>query len=312
MVNMIIPGSIMFSDDNELAEVRAIEEGFKRAYDEDPKGTAEAINELRDFAVRLIRLKATAENELDAKALIIAIGDIARAAAENQMESACVASSSALENLMIEAANEERDLLSAKALSVLGSIALDFAGKDLDAASKAAAESLGNCGKFSSKKKMETMVSLAEVYLMKLATKALEKNLSDTTFSSISLLGEIGGSSAEQGVENGATEAALLLEDLGDTAVRRKDESFAGTVILSLGKLGKAASQYGLKNSLVQTAWSLEIIRVLAQELDLKATCLAAKEALEPLNTEGLFDEEQNLEKIQEIKELHHRILKKS
>jgi hypothetical protein len=62
MVNMIIPGSIMFSDDNELAEVRAIEEGFKRAYDEDPKGTAEAINELRDFAVRLIRLKATAEN----------------------------------------------------------------------------------------------------------------------------------------------------------------------------------------------------------------------------------------------------------
>jgi len=306
------PGYAMFSDESDLVEVRAIEEGFKKAYDEDSKGTSEAINKLRDFTIRRINQEVTAENELDAKALLIATGDIGRVAAEKRMEPACLASSRALELVTIEAIDKERESLAVKALYVLGNLALDFATKGMDSASKGAAESLGNCGKISSRRKMETLVSLAEVYLMQFAVKALEKNLSGTASDIIGLIGEIGISSAEQKIEKSTTEAALLLEDLGNTALRKKDELHAKVIIQALGNLGKAASQYGLKISLVQTVWSLETLRVLAREQGLKAVCQAAEAELEPLSTADVFDEEQNLEKIEEIKEFHHRILKKS
>ena len=90
------------------------------------------------------------------------------------------------------------------------------------------------------------------------------------------------------------------------------NESYAKAVIQALENLGTAVSRYGLKNVLVQIAWSLEIIRVLTLEQGLKATCLAAKNALDSLNTAGMLDEEQNLEKIQEIKKFHSIFLKKN
>jgi hypothetical protein len=136
-----------YIDEGELAEVRAIEEGFKKAYDDDLKGTVEAIDKLRDFTLRLIYLSATAENELDAKALIISIGDIGRVAAENNMESACVASSRALGDIVVEAAGQERESLAIKTLSVFGRLALEFAVKGMDLAAKSAAESLGKLRK---------------------------------------------------------------------------------------------------------------------------------------------------------------------
>ncbi len=82
-------------------------------------------------------------------------------------------------------------------------------------------------------------------------------------------------------------------------------------VIRALENMGTAVSQYGLKNILVQIAWSLEMIRVLTLDQGLNTACLEAKAALESLNTAGMLDEEQNLEKIQEIKKFHSLVLKK-
>lgn len=302
----------MFSDEDELADIRAIEEGFKKAYEGDSKGTSEAIGKLRDLTLQFLNLEVNAENELDVKALLIAIGDIGRAAAEKKMESACLVSSTALERLMAEATDKKREPLAVKALSILGNLALDFAEKGLESAAKGAVKSIGNCGMLSLRGKMELMVSLSEVYLIQAGMKALNKNLTETGSTSISLLEEIGVSSAENKIENSTTEAALLLEELGNAAVKKKDEFYAKAVIQALGNLGAAASQYNLKNSLVQTVWSLEILRVLSREQSLKDTCLAAEAVLKSLNTSGVFDEEQNLEKIEEMKALHQRILKRS
>ena len=72
-------------EERELAEVRMIEEGLRKAYDGDAKGVADAFSSLKDFAVQLIDLDLTAENEIDAKALIIAMGDIGRMTAEKRM-----------------------------------------------------------------------------------------------------------------------------------------------------------------------------------------------------------------------------------
>ena len=80
-------------NEHELDEVRTIEEGFKKAYEGDLKGTVDAIDKLRDFTLQLIHMNVTAENELDIKALMISIGDIGRVAAEMKMEPACDASS---------------------------------------------------------------------------------------------------------------------------------------------------------------------------------------------------------------------------
>ena len=82
-------------------------------------------------------------------------------------------------------------------------------------------------------------------------------------------------------------------------------------MIESLENMGTAVSKHSLKNILIQIAWSLETIRVLTLERGLKGACFAAKAALESVNTAGLLDAEQNLEKIREIKEFHSFILKK-
>jgi len=133
-------------NENELDEIRTIEEGFKKAYSEDVKGTIEAVDKLRGFAFKLIHRDADAENELDIKALIISIGDIARVAAEMRMEKACAASGRTLGDITLEAAGQKREPLAIKALSVVGSLALEFTGKGLDVAARSAAESPGNCG----------------------------------------------------------------------------------------------------------------------------------------------------------------------
>jgi hypothetical protein len=297
---------------NELDEVKTIEEGFKKAYNQDARGTIEAIEKLRNFTLQLIHMKAVPENEIDVKALVISIGDLGRVAAETGMEIVCIAASSALGDIALEAAGQKRETLAAKTLSVVGNLALEFAGKGLGTAAKSAAESIGKFGKASPRLRVETLASLSEIYLMQIALKAMEKKISEAAIVSINFLGDVGASSAELKTEISTLEAAVILEDLGNVFVKEKSDSYANAVVLALKNLGKAASMYGLQNVLVQIVWSLEIIRVLALEQDLEATCLTAKSALESFNTIGMLDEEQNLEKIQEIKKFHSIFLKKS
>lgn len=297
---------------NELDEVRTIEEGFKKAYSGDLKGTVEAVDKLKGFAFQLIHLDADAENELDLKALIISIGDIARVTAEMKMEQACSLSGRVLGDIALEAASQKREPIAIKTLSIVGSLALEFSGKGLDAAARSAAESLGTCGKGSSRMKMETLTSLSEAYLMQVSLRSIEKGPDKAGIAAIGYLGEIGIASAEQAIETSTLEAAVILEDLGNAAVRENNESYAKAVIEALENLGTEVSQRGMKNILVQIAWSLEMIRVLTLERGLKGACFAAKAALESINTAGLLDAEQNLEKIREIKEFHSFILKKS
>ncbi|AKB44326.1 hypothetical protein [Methanosarcina vacuolata] len=299
-------------DVNELDEVRAIEEGFKKAYSGDLKGTVEAVDKLKGFALQLIPLDADAENELDIKALVISIGDIARVSAEMKMEQACSVSGRVLGDISLEAAGQKRETIAIKALSIVGSLALEFAGKGLDAAAISAAESLGTCGKGYSIMKMETLISLAEAYLLQISLLSIEKSLNKTGIAAISYLGEIGVASAKQAIETSTLEASVILEDLGNAAVRENNESCTKAVIEALENLGTEVSQGGMKNILVQIAWSLEMIRLLALEQGMKGACFAAKAALESINTAGLLDAEQNLEKIREIKEFHSFILKKS
>lgn len=299
-------------DVNELDEVRAIEEGFKKAYSGDLKGTVEAVDKLKGFALQLIPLDADAENELDIKALVISIGDIARVSAEMKMEQACSVSGRVLGDISLEAAGQKRETIAIKALSIVGSLALEFAGKGLDAAAISAAESLGTCGKGYSRMKMETLISLAEAYLLQISLLSIEKSLNKTGIAAISYLGEIGVASAKQAIETSTLEASVILEDLGNAAVRENNESCTKAVIEALENLGTEVSQGRMKNILVQIAWSLEMIRLLALERGMKGACFAAKAALESINTAGLLDAEQNLEKIREIKEFHSFILKKS
>lgn len=299
-------------DVNELDEVRTIEEGFKKAYSGNQKGTVEAVDKLKGFALQLIHLDANAENELDIKALIISIGDIARVSAEVKMEQVCSVSGRVLVDIALEAASQKREPVAIKALSIAGSLALEFARKGLDAAARSTAESLGTCGKGSSRMKMETMISLSEVYLMQVSLISIEKGLHKAGIAAIGYIGEIGIASAKQAIETSTLEAAVILEDLGNTAVSENNESYAKAVIEALENLGTEVSQGGMKNVLVQIAWSLEMIRVLALDRGMKGTCFAAKAALESINTKGLLDAEQNLEKIREIKEFHSVILKKS
>jgi hypothetical protein len=299
-------------DERELAEVRMIEEGLRSAYDGDTEGLIKAFSSLRDFAVHLVHLDITAEHELDAKALIIAMGDIGRETADKRMEAASIASVRALGEVAVEAVDQKRESLALKALSALGSLALKSGEKGMDAAAKSAAESLESVGKASSRKKMDVLTGLSEVYLMQLSMKAMEENLSETWDTALSFLGEIGSSSAEQAIENGAIGAAILLEELGTAAVRRQDEHRVKAVFKALGKLGRELSLIGTQNALVQTVWALETLRILSLEYKMESAGAEGKKELELLSTEGILDEEQNLEKIQEIKEFHKRILKRS
>jgi hypothetical protein len=309
--------SLIWGDDvssvgeNELDEVRAIEEGFIKVYNEDSRGTSEAIGKIKNFAISLIHLRPTPENEVDAKALTISIGDIGRVAAEKRIEEPCVASCDALKEIAVEAADQKREALAVKASSIIGNLALEFATDKLHEATKGAAEAIGNCGKAFASQNMETLASLCEIYLMRITFKAMEKGLSEAGLVSINLLGQIGVTSAGKVMEISCLEAAVILEDLGNAAAREKEDAYVKATIQALENMGVAVSQYGLKSVLVQIAWSLETLRLLTQEQGLQASGKEAKNVLDSLNTAGILDEEQNLEKIQEIKKFHDLILKK-
>ncbi|MGB9927562.1 MAG: hypothetical protein ACPK85_04075 [Methanosarcina sp.] len=297
--------------ESELDEVRAIEEAFKKAYDEDSEGTAKAVGKIRDFAINLIRFKPTLENELDAKALMISIGDIARVAAERKIEEACTASCNALKDIAIEAARQQREALAVKGSSIIGNLALEFTTGRLHKTAEIAAGAIGNCGKAFSNLNLETLASLCEIYLMRVTYKAMEKNLPGVGLLSITLLGQIGAASAGKIMEISTLEAAVILEDLGNAAAREENDAYVKATVRALENIGEAVSQYGLKSVLVQVAWALETLRLLAKEQGLQTAEQEAKAAVEALNTAGILDEEQNLEKIQEIKKFHDLVLRK-
>jgi len=296
----------------ELDEVRGIEGGFKAAYARDTKEAVEAFDRLRDFAIRLIYLDVTAEHELDAKALIVSIGDIGKITAKQSMEIASVAASRALGDIAVEAVSQRRDTLAIKAASVLGSLSRELAARGMDMAAKAAAESLGKFGAMSARMGVENQITLSEIYLMQLVRKAMEESLSETGIIAVASLGVVGEASVEYKFEESAIGASILLEEIGIAAVREKHEPEAKIVINAFEKLSKASSMHGMKSLLFQAAWSVETIRVLAGDMGMNAVARTAKLTLESVKAAGELDEEQTLEKIQEIKKFHRKIMEKS
>lgn len=103
-----------FADERELAEVRMIEEGgLRSAYDggDTEGGVIKAFSSLRDFAVYLVHLDITAEHELDAKALIIAMGDIGREAAQKEWKKRQYPQLALLEKLLLRLCMRKGSLL---------------------------------------------------------------------------------------------------------------------------------------------------------------------------------------------------------
>ncbi|HII01834.1 TPA: hypothetical protein HA351_09390 [Methanosarcinaceae archaeon] len=295
-----------------LDEIRGIEEGLKAAYTRNTKEAVEAFDRLRDFAIRLIYLNVTAEHELDAKALIVSIGDMGKITAEHRMEIASVAASRALGAIAAEAASQRRDALAIKAVSVLGSLSRELAARGMDTAAKSAAESLGKFGAISARMGVENQVTLSEIYLMQLVREAMEEGLSETGIIAVAFLGEVGAVSVENKLEESAIGGSILLEELGIAAVRENHEPEAKVVINAFEKLGKASSMHGMKSLLFQAAWSVETIRVLAEDKGMNAISRIAKLTLESVKAAGAQDEEQILEKIQDIKKFHRKIMEKS
>lgn len=307
-----IRGFGMYSlDEGELDESRIIEAGIMAGNMRDTKGVVEAFEKLKAFTVKLIYLNTTGEHELDAKAVIIAMGDIGELVAENRMELASIAAARELGEVAKAAAEHRRDALAVKATSILGNLARVLVEKNMGTATKTVAETLGNFGKVSVGQKSENQISMAEIFLMQIAEGGLREGLEEASLTAINSLGDIGVASVEEGLEESVIGAELLLEEVGTLAVRVKREPEAKAVVHAFGIIGKVFPQRGSKTTVVQAAWSLEIIRVLAEEGGLKSVARAAKVALESLKTAGVRDEEQNLEKIQEIKKFHRKLLER-
>ncbi|MDD2438681.1 MAG: hypothetical protein PHD41_00435 [Methanosarcinaceae archaeon] len=298
-------------DTGELDEYKIIEAGIRAANLQDTKGVVEAFAKLKTFTIRRISFNIKKEHEIDVKAVIIAMGDLGKLVAEKRMESAALAAVYELGEVAQGAAEYGREALAVKAASNLGSLTRRLAENDMDAAIKAGAEAFDKFGKASARQKSESQLSMAEVFLMQLAETSLRKKYREASLAAVCALGNIGVFAAEAKLEDSVIGAELLLEEVGMLAVREKQEAEAKAVIQTLGLIGKSASQQGLKSSLVQAAWSLGIMQVLSEEEGLISVSRAAKVGLESLKTAGIQDEEQNLERILEIKRYQRKLMER-
>ena len=117
--------------------------------------------------------------------------------------------------------------------------------------------------------------------------------MGDVASSTVALLGETGKVAATQKFEDAALNAELLLQEIGTGAIEKNLKETADISVRSIHDIGKTADMQGLDKALLQAAYSLETIKLNAEDRYLMSASIIAEVALmhfEKIEVEKLED----------------------
>jgi hypothetical protein len=267
----------------------------------------EGVNQSLDFLIKTGTYYLSEKNELEAGKIVASIRDIGKAAILKGMENAAVNALRALENIMQCSNRQNTEDTTVKVLLSFGTIGKTAAEQEMEMVAKLAASMLGKTGNTAVflKKERETIaVTIALGEIGKAVAKVEYPDISENTAICISCLGEMGKLAAQKNLEEAAVGVELMLEELAVTAMQENLQNAVGSIVNSIEDIGKSAEDEKMENVVLQAASALQTIMSSKGAKYLNSASIAAKIALESLNELDLINDEANIHKIEEIREM--------
>jgi hypothetical protein len=120
----------------------------------------------------------------------------------------------------------------------------------------------------------------------------------------ISCLGDIGKLTAQRNLEEAAVGVELMLEEIAAAAMQENLQNSVRIIASSIEDIGKDAEEEDMESAVFQAASALQTIISNAENRYLNNASIAAKIALESFNDLEIINDETNIKKVEEVREI--------
>jgi len=287
-----------------LNEAEAVEVSLSAIDEGDESRAFQALDSLTEIAADFL----SKNEETDAERVILAIESSAQAAAERDLELVTINSVLSLGKLARRAADKGFKSALGKAFVSIGKLGKVAAAHSLEAGSKVAATTLMEIWNFYPEQWDQKKIIAFSLLTKEIGTSAAKRGMEDVVLSAITGLGEIGKKVAARSLELETISSLLLLEEIGKLAAESYFDEALSSTALSIEEIGKISIKKGLNDAVLQCQWTLETLRVQAEERLLSNSSIVAEVALDNFASTGYTDSEEKLEKFREIEVLQEKI----
>jgi hypothetical protein len=267
----------------------------------------EGMSQTLDFLTKTGTFYLSEKNELEAGKIVISIRDIGKEAVFKGIENTAVDTLRALETMLQYSNRQNTEDTTIKVLLSFGTIGKTAAEQEMETVAKLAASILGRTGNTAVllQKERETIaVTIALGEIGKAVAKVKYPDISENAAICISCLGEMGKLAAQKNLEEAAVGVELMLEEMAVTAMQENLQNAVGSIVNSIEEIGKSAEDEKMENVILQAASALQTIMSSEGDRFLNDASIAAKIALESLNEFDIINDEANIHKTEEIREM--------
>jgi hypothetical protein len=288
-----------------LNEAEAINTGLSSVEDRNESRVFQALDSLTGIAEEFL----SENEEADAVRVIQSISEIAQATARESMELVTINAVIALGKLAKAAAKKGYGSALNRGIVAIGKTGRTAASNSLEAGSKVAATTLMEIWNLSSPKEKarEELVAFS-LLLRDIGAAAAVQGMEEALLNAATCLGEVGKKEAAESLELETISTLILLEEIGATAAEKYFDEALSSIALSIEDAGKLSIKKGLHEAALQSQWVLETLRIQAEEKLLANSPIVIEMALDSFKLTGATETEENIQKLQEIKELQTKV----
>jgi hypothetical protein len=288
-----------------LNEAEAVDIGLSSVEERNESKVFQALDSLTGIAEGFL----SENEEADAARVILSISDIAQAAAQEGMELVTINSVLAFGKLARIAAKKGYGPVLNRTMVETGKLGRTAASSSLEAGSKVAATTMMEIWNLPSpeKKGQEEIIAFS-LLLRDIGSAAAMQGMEEALLNAITCLGEVGKKVASESLEVETISTLLLLEEIGKLAAEKYFDEALSSVALSIEDAGKLSLKNKLREPVLQSQWSLEILKVQAEEKALTNSPIVTEMALDSFKFPGVTETGEQTEKLQEIKELQKKV----
>jgi len=266
----------------------------------------EGVRQALDFLSETGTVYLNESKEPEAERAVNSIKAIGKAATMRGMENAAVNSIRALERILQSSVEKKTESTTISILLSFGTIGKAAAEQQMEVVAKLAASVLGKSGNSAALRNGERETIAVAIGLGEIGKSVARMrfpDVSENTATCISCLGDTGKIAAQQKLESAAVGIELMLEELAVAAMAENMQSAVGSIADSIEEIGKSAGEEEMENAVFQATSALQTILSDSGKKYLNDASIAAKVALESFDELDIINDEENIRKIEEIRE---------
>ncbi|MDR7664625.1 hypothetical protein RG963_02250 [Methanosarcina sp. Z-7115] len=284
-------------------EDKMVNLGFNSINDRSDEGVNQALNFLTEICTGYLNKKRGPE----AEKMVVFIKEIGKAAALKGMENAAVNAIRALEKVLQCSIEQNMQGTTVRVLLSFGAIGKTAAEQHLEMVAKLAASVLGKSGNTAAllnreRETIAVVIGLGEIG--KAVARIRFPDISENAAICISCLGDMGKLTAQKSLEEAAVGVELMFEEMAVAAMQENLQNTVRSIATSIEEIRKNAEEEYMENAVFQAASALQTIMSNAGNRYLNDASIATKVALESFNELDIINDEANIKKIEEIREM--------